>query len=212
MRSAKTASSLSVRVLGLLLGLKRPGNTDGATLNTCCLNARVSLAWTALWQLPFFGRTSFGCVLRAVFWIRPICGGVASGVSFHSCPRCCCHGLSSRSPARPCRCPGPSLPLAHEVALFGSCRSAPAWCVVLVCTRQPPTASTLARSRLPAWSSACSWLLCLRTGSAFAPVPLPAPAPVLHVSAPVRRGAVADARLGLALCSICSFVWLVFCV
>ena len=27
---------------------------------------------------------------------------------------------------------------------------------------------------------------------------LPAPDPVLHMSAPVRRGAVADARLGLA--------------
>ena len=41
------------------------------------------------------------------------------------------------------------------------------------------------------------WLLRLRTGSNFAPARLPAPDPVLHVSAPVRRGAVADARLGL---------------
>ena len=39
---------------------------------------------------------------------------------------------------------------------------------------------------------------CLRSGSVSAPALLPAPAPVLHMSAPVRRGAVADARLGLA--------------
>ena len=32
----------------------------------------------------------------------------------------------------------------------------------------------------------------------FAPAHLPAADPVLHMSAPVRRGAVADARLGLA--------------
>ena len=67
-----------------------------------------------------------------------------------------------------------------------------------VCTRQPPTASVLAHLRLPAWSSVHAWLLRLWTGSGFAPERLPAPDPVLHVSAPVRRGAVADARLGLA--------------
>ena len=67
-----------------------------------------------------------------------------------------------------------------------------------VCTRQPPTASMLAPFRLPAWSSVHAWLLRLRTGSDFAPARLPAPDPVLHLSAPVRRGAVADARLGLA--------------
>ena len=67
-----------------------------------------------------------------------------------------------------------------------------------VCTRQPLTVSVLVRFRLPAWSSVHAWLLRLRTGSEFAPARLPAPDPVLHVSAPVRRGAVADARLGLA--------------
>ena len=67
-----------------------------------------------------------------------------------------------------------------------------------VCTRQPPTASMLARFRLPAWSSVRAWLLRLWTVSDSAPARLPAPDPVLHVSAPVRRGAVADARLGLA--------------
>ena len=69
-----------------------------------------------------------------------------------------------------------------------------------VCTREPPTASVLARFCLPAWSFVHAWLLRirLRTGSDFAPERLPAPDPVLHVTAPVRRGAVADARLGLA--------------
>ena len=67
-----------------------------------------------------------------------------------------------------------------------------------VCTREPPTASMLARFRLPAWSSVHPWLLRLRTGSDFAPERLPAPDPVLQVSAPVHRGAVADARLDQA--------------
>ena len=73
-----------------------------------------------------------------------------------------------------------------------------------VCTRQPSTgtASVLAHLRLSAWSSVHAWLLRLRTGSDFAPARLPAPDPVLHVSAPVRRGAVADARLRLASCPI----------
>ena len=67
-----------------------------------------------------------------------------------------------------------------------------------VCTRQPPTASMLARFCLPAWSSVHAWLLRLRTGSDFAPERSPAPDPVLNLFAPVRRGAVADARLGMA--------------
>ena len=68
----------------------------------------------------------------------------------------------------------------------------------VVCTRERPTVSVLAHLHLPAWSSIHAWLLRLRTGSDFAPARLPAPDPVLHVSAPVRRGAVAAARLGLA--------------
>ena len=71
-----------------------------------------------------------------------------------------------------------------------------------VCTRQPPTAHMLARFRLPALSSVHAWLLRLGTGSDSAPERVPAPNPVLQVSAPVRRGAVADARLGLATCPI----------
>ena len=74
-----------------------------------------------------------------------------------------------------------------------------------VCTCQPPTASMLARFCLPASSSVHAWLLRLRTRSDFAPARLPAPNPVLHVSAPVRRGTVADARLGLARCPISFF-------
>ena len=58
--------------------------------------------------------------------------------------------------------------------------------------------STMARFRLPSWSSVHAWLLCLRTGSDFAPERLPEPDPVLHMSAPVRRGAVADGSQGLA--------------
>ena len=67
-----------------------------------------------------------------------------------------------------------------------------------VCTGLSPSESVLAGLRLPAWSSVRSWLLCLRSGPLSAPALLPAPTPVLHMSAPVRRGAVADARLGLA--------------
>ena len=48
------------------------------------------------------------------------------------------------------------------------------------------------------WSSTRSWSLRLQCSSVLAPAQLPAPAPVLHLSAPGRRGAVADARLGLA--------------
>ena len=46
--SATITSSPRFRILVLLLGLLRLGNTDGATLSICCLNASVSLAWTAL--------------------------------------------------------------------------------------------------------------------------------------------------------------------
>ena len=68
------------------------------------------------------------------------------------------------------------------------------------CTRQPPTASMLARFRLPAWSSGHAWLLRLRTScrSDFPPERLRAPCPGLHVSAPVRRGAVANGRVDVA--------------
>ena len=40
--------------------------------------------------------------------------------------------------------------------------------------------------------------VCLQSGPLYAPALLPARTPILHMSAPVRRGAVAEARLGLA--------------
>ena len=46
--SATITSSPHVRILVLLIGLKRLGSTDGATLSICCLTASVSLAWTPL--------------------------------------------------------------------------------------------------------------------------------------------------------------------
>ena len=46
--SATITSYPHVRSLVLLLGLKRLGSTDGATLSICCLTASVSLAWTPL--------------------------------------------------------------------------------------------------------------------------------------------------------------------
>ena len=58
--------------------------------------------------------------------------------------------------------------------------------------------STTQNMRLIMTSVHTSWLLCLRSGPLSAPALLPAPTPVLHMSAPVGRGAVADARLGLA--------------
>ena len=81
----------------------------------------------------------------------------------------------------------------------------PAWCVVCGVHPPAPTASVLAHFRLPAWSSVHAWLLRLRTGSDVAPARLPAPDPVMHMSAPVRRGAVADARLGLGVMSDLGF-------
>ena len=58
--------SLRFRTLGLLLGLTQSGNTGGATLNTCCLTARVSRAWEAPWRMPFSGMTSSGGVLDLI--------------------------------------------------------------------------------------------------------------------------------------------------
>ena len=75
--------------------------------------------------LPFSGLTSFGCVR-----VGPCGGGVASGVPDQSYRRYCCHGLCCPVPARPCSCPGPCVPWALQVAVLGSCRSVPAWCVV----------------------------------------------------------------------------------
>ena len=66
-----------------------------------------------------------------------------------------------------------------------------------MCPASPPTASMLARFRLPAWTSFHAWLVRLRTGYDFAPERLPALDLVLHVSAPVRRGAVANVNVNV---------------
>lgn len=55
-----------------------------------------------------------------------------------------------------------------------------------------------ARLRLPAWSSVKSRLLRQRPDCVSTPTPLPASDPALHLSAPVRGVAVANASLGLA--------------
>ena len=61
----------------------------------------------------------------------------------------------------------------------------------------PAIALALA-SLAPDWSSVKSWLLRMRPGRMFSLELSLVSYPVLHLLAPVRRGAVADARLGLA--------------
>ena len=68
--SAGTAFSPHVGILGLLLRLTQSGNTGGATLNACYLNARVSWAWDAHWRLSFSGMTSTGRVLDLIMQRR----------------------------------------------------------------------------------------------------------------------------------------------
>ena len=193
--SAKTTSFPRARIFGLLLGLRQPGSTDGATLSTCCVNDRVSLAWTAVWQFPFAGMTSFGrngsdhaaAVLQAAFPSSyiPVVAVTAGLVPF------------LLDPAAALGCHPPwymKLQYVDLVAAFLLGVSS------TVCTRQPSSASTVARIRLPAWSSVRLWLLRIRSGrgSGFPPPRLLGPDPVLHVSTPVRRGVVADSHLGLA--------------
>ena len=153
-----------------------------------CLNAGVSLAWTALRQLPVSGLTSFGCVLgrtmrRRCCWrrFRPVASTLSQ-------PRL----LLSRS------CPTLQLPWAVYPPGKQRCS---VWILpqrsCLVCRLRCAPAShrprpcwhslrLLARSFVGAW---CPWLR-LRTGSNYAPARLPAPDPVLHLSAPrpVRSG------------------------
>ena len=126
-------------------------------------------------------------------WIGPCCGSVACGVSFQSCPRFCCHG------SYPAAALGRHSPWRMKLQCLDLAAYMPG-VLSAVCNRKPPTgtASTLARFHLPAWSSVPSWLLRLWTNSGFAPARPPAPDTVLHVSAPVHRGAVADSRIGLA--------------
>ena len=157
------------------------------------LECRVFWARQARWRLHFSGMTSWACLGSAH----------ASAVLLAPFPSDCTPVVAATA------CLVPFLP--DPAATLGR---PPPWrlklqCVSLVaafllcvlsaaCTRLPPSESMLASLRLPAWSSVHSWLLCLRSGPLSAPALLPAPTPVMHMSAPVRRGAVADARLGLA--------------
>ena len=68
----------------------------------------------------------------------------------------------------------------------------------VVCTREPLPAPVLRGLCLPDWSALKSWLRFVAHPLIAAPVVVPPPAPVLHLSAPTSRGAVADARLGSA--------------
>ena len=189
--SATITPSPHVRTLVLLPGLKRLGSTDGATLSICCLNASVSLAWTALQHLPSSGMTSSGCVLGRT--TRKLAAFPTSRIPVVAATACVVPLLLDPAAALGRMSPWHmKLQYLNLVAAFLLGVSS------AVCTRQPPTASMLAHFRLPAWSSVHVWLLRQRTGSDFGPVRLPAPDPVLHMSAPVHRGAVADARQGQA--------------
>ena len=186
----------------LLLGLKRLGNTDGATLIIyiyiyiehllfecqCIPGLDSSVALTVLRDDLFrvcSGSDQAEAVLVATFPTSrvPVVAATAYVVPFLLDPAAALGRMSPRHMALQC------LDLVAAFLLGVS---------AAVCTPQPLTASVLARFRLPAWSSVHAWLLRLRTGSDFVPERLPAPDPVFHVSAPVRRGAVADARLGVA--------------
>ena len=79
---------------------------------------------------------------------------------------------------------------AAGISVIGSPRG-------MYCRGAPPCQPEVCSLHLPAWSSVHSWSPCLRFGSLSAPALLPSPS-VLHMSAPVRRGAVADARFSLA--------------
>ena len=163
LRAVSTAitSSPCVRILVLLLGLKRLGNTDGATLNICYLNASASLAWTALLHLCDLFRVCSGsdnakAVLLSAFPTSriPVVAATACVVPFLLDPAAT---LGRTSPWHmKLRC----LDLVAAFLLGVS---------TTVCTRQPPDASVLARFSLPAWSSVRAWLLRLRTVFDFAP-------------------------------------------
>ena len=162
-------------------------------MNTCCLNARVSWAQEARWRLSFSGITSLGrsgsdhasAVLLETFPSDhvPVVAATVCLVPFLLDPAA---ALGRPPPWRiKLQC------LALVAAFLLGVSSA-------ACTQLPQSESVLASLHLPAWSSVHSWLLCLRFGSLSARALLPAPTPVWHMSAPVRRGAAADARLDLA--------------
>ena len=106
-----------------------------------------------------------------------------------------CKHLSAFSHDNPCT---DGLVVGNNLPVVASPACHEVWGPHPACTGLSPSESVLAGLRLPAWSSVHLWLLCIRSSPLSAPALLPAPTPVLHMSAPVRRGAVADAPLGLA--------------
>ena len=191
---ARNMFSPHVRILGLLLGLTQTENTGGATSNTCCLNAWVFWARVARWRLHFSGMTSLRHVLGLIMHRLCCLQHFILIIPLLWLPRL----VSSRSSSTvllPWDVPPPWRMKLQCVSLVAALLLGVS---SAVCTRLPPSESVLATLHLPAWSSVHLWLLCLRSCSLSAPALLPAPTPVLHMSAPVRKGAVADARLGLA--------------
>ena len=135
-------------------------------------------------HLFYFGTTAVASVFR-------LCT-----VSFRAYLCCSRHGTFLLDPAAAL---GSHPPLAHEVAMSGSCRGILAWCVVCsvhpaasvrVRVGKPPSSCLFVR---PFVVIPCAGRFC--DGLCF-PALLLAPAPVLQMTAPVRRGAVADARRG----------------
>lgn len=66
-----------------------------------------------------------------------------------------------------------------------------------VCTRQAPICLCVAKPSPALLARRESWLLCMWPGCVLTPRLLTVPDPVLHLSAPVHRGAWVDARLRL---------------
>ena len=189
--SATITSSPHFRILVRLLGLTPLGTTDGATLSICYLPVHPwpgqrcsTLLRDDLFRVCYGPDHAEAVVLTAFLTDRVLVAAATACVfPFLLAPPTALGCIS------PWHMKGQCLDL---IAAFVLGLSSAVW------TRQHPTASVLARFRMPAWSSVQAWLPHLRTGSDSAPQRSPMPDPVLHVSAPLCRGAVADARLGLA--------------
>ena len=160
------------------------------------------------WLFECLGGSSLGSsvthlrhhFVAVMFWILSCRGGVAGVVSLWFYPRCGFHrdGLSCPVPHRPSAALGRHPPWRMKLQHLALATAFLPGVSLTACTRQPKSASALAslKLRLSVWSSVRSWFLHLQSSSIFSPAPLPASAPVLHMSVPMRRGAVADANLG----------------
>ena len=187
--SATIMSSPQVRILVLLLGLKRLGEHRWRHIEhllfeyPCIPGLGSSVAVTLLRDDLFrvcFGSDHAEAVLLAAFSTgrTPAVAATACVVPFLLAPAPALGRMSPWHMKSQC--------LDLVAAFLPGVPSA-------VFSRQPPTASMLANVLLPARTSVHAWSLRLRAGCDFAPERLRAPDPVLHVSAPVHRGAEADA-------------------